>query len=190
MGRRRTTRGRGRPSTDVPAVTREAILEAALALLERGGLAAVTMRALARELSVDPMAAYHYFRDKDALLAAAAEWAYSTLRVRMPASADWRRRLTLLAKAYVRFLRRSGELLRYVAARSSVAGGAAPHFDALFLKAVEPLRLDERRRSAARDAFVDLLHGFSLSGEAVSEPTLDAELEVLFAGMKAFSSRR
>lgn len=57
---------RGRP----PRLTRDRIVEAALALVDRGGTDGLTMRALARELGVDPMAVYRHVRDKDDLLGA------------------------------------------------------------------------------------------------------------------------
>lgn len=57
---------RGRP----PRLSRERIVEAALALVDRGGIDGLTMRALARELGVDPMAVYRHVRDKDDLLGA------------------------------------------------------------------------------------------------------------------------
>ncbi len=189
MARRKKTRRRGRPSSGTPAVSREAILGAALRLLESGGLEAVTMRALARHLAVDPMAAYHYFPDKETLLASAAESAYSNLRVRLPPEGDWRERLWALARGYVQFLSRSGELLRYVAARESVASASARHFDVLFSKAVESVPLDEHARRAACHAFVDLLHGHSLAGD-IPEEALVAELGVLFAGIDALARKR
>ena len=49
-------------------LTREGIVDAALTLVDRAGIDGLTMRALARELGVDPMAVYRHVRDKDALL--------------------------------------------------------------------------------------------------------------------------
>src|SRR4051794_1909727 len=57
-----------------PAVplSRERILGAALDVIDREGLAALSMRRLAQELDVWPMSVYRYFRDKDELLDAIA----------------------------------------------------------------------------------------------------------------------
>src|SRR3954470_8344091 len=90
---------RGRPRANEPKLSRDQILDAALALLAEAGLGALTMRALARRLGIDPMALYHYFADKEALLGAAADRSFAALRPRMPRTGDWRARLRALARA-------------------------------------------------------------------------------------------
>lgn len=52
---------------------RRRILEAALAVVDRDGLDALSMRRLGAELGADPMAAYHHVGDKDRLHAGIAE---------------------------------------------------------------------------------------------------------------------
>lgn len=171
-------------------MTPSRILDAALALLEERGLAALTMRALARRLGADPMAVYHYYRDKNALLEAAAERAFAALRPRLPVRGSWRAKLHALARAYLRFLHRSGELLRFVVASPRASTRASPRFDELFFAIVAPLKLPKRHAMASRDALVDQLHGCSLASESY-DPT--AALDVLFAGMATYgatSSRR
>lgn len=49
------------------------VVEQALVVLDRYGLADLTMRRLATELGVQPSALYHHFPNKQALLAAAAD---------------------------------------------------------------------------------------------------------------------
>jgi TetR/AcrR family transcriptional regulator, tetracycline repressor protein len=56
--------GRGRPRRIDP----EVVLRLTLAIADREGLKAVTMRRLAAELGVTPMSLYRHFADKDALL--------------------------------------------------------------------------------------------------------------------------
>lgn len=52
---------------------REDVLAHALTLLDRGGLASLTMRRLGTELDVQPSAIYHHFASKQVLLAAVAD---------------------------------------------------------------------------------------------------------------------
>jgi AcrR family transcriptional regulator len=59
-----TERRRGRP----PRLSREAVTDAARAIVERDGIDALTMRRVARELGSSPMAIYRHVRDKDELL--------------------------------------------------------------------------------------------------------------------------
>lgn len=47
------------------ALSRERVLEAALALIDAEGLDALTMRRLGKELGVEAMSLYHHVRDKD-----------------------------------------------------------------------------------------------------------------------------
>jgi TetR/AcrR family transcriptional regulator, tetracycline repressor protein len=54
-------------------LTRERIVSSALALVDREGLSALSMRRLGAELGVDPMAIYYYVPNKDALLDAIVE---------------------------------------------------------------------------------------------------------------------
>jgi AcrR family transcriptional regulator len=49
---------------------RQALVDAARALLEADGPRAISMRAVARGAGVSPAAPYHHFKDKDALLSA------------------------------------------------------------------------------------------------------------------------
>ncbi|MGH3446698.1 MAG: TetR/AcrR family transcriptional regulator [Nocardioidaceae bacterium] len=62
-------------STDTAksALSPEQILNVAVTIADREGLAAVSMRRLGRELSVTPMALYWHFEDKDRLVDAMAE---------------------------------------------------------------------------------------------------------------------
>jgi AcrR family transcriptional regulator len=64
------------PSTDRvrgDSLTHERIVRAALALVDREGLNALSMRRLAAELGVVPMATYYYIPNKEALLDAIVE---------------------------------------------------------------------------------------------------------------------
>ena len=73
-------------------LSRERILEAAGRLVEKDGLAGLSMRRLAQELDVWPMSVYRYFQDKDALLDALADEA--VIGVAGPsAGGPWRRRV-------------------------------------------------------------------------------------------------
>ena len=173
---------RGRPRGSEAKLSCDHILDVALALLSETGFKALTMRALARRLAVDPMALYHYFPDKDVLLGAMADRSFAALRPRTPATRDWRARLRVLARAYFRTLHRSRELLVFV----TEAGRASAMFDRHFFAAIAPLRLSIEKQRTCRDALVDLLHGASLGG-AHHDPT--PQLEVLFLGMRALGPR-
>ena len=76
------------------AERRAEILDAAIALADAEGLAAVTLRAVAQRVGVTAMALYGYFPDKDSLLDAMADQVIGqVVRGPFPALAGWRDRL-------------------------------------------------------------------------------------------------
>jgi AcrR family transcriptional regulator len=54
--------------TPRPALTRERVFRAAMAIADKEGLDAVTMRRLGQELGVEAMSLYHHVRSKDEIL--------------------------------------------------------------------------------------------------------------------------
>jgi len=86
----------GPASASLPAssarehLTRPRVVAAALAIVDRDGLDGLTMRALGRELGVDPMAAYHWFPNKFAILQGVSEAILSEISADGVESAtDW-----------------------------------------------------------------------------------------------------
>lgn len=73
------------PATREP-LTRERIAAAALALIDRDGLAAFSMRRLGAELGVEAMALYHHLPSKGRLLDAVMD--LLVLEIELPAPAD------------------------------------------------------------------------------------------------------
>jgi TetR/AcrR family tetracycline transcriptional repressor len=77
-----------------PELSREVILDAAEALIDREGDRALTFRRLGAELGADPTAAYRHFRNKDELLLALGDRllgeAIATGSAALPGDADWR----------------------------------------------------------------------------------------------------
>ena len=61
-------RSPGRPPAGAEPLTRDGILQAAIRLVDAGGMEALSMRRLAGELGVDPMAIYHYLPGKAAVV--------------------------------------------------------------------------------------------------------------------------
>jgi AcrR family transcriptional regulator len=94
------------PAADVnanrdAAITRDAVLAAALAIIDRDGADALSMRRLARALGRDPVILYRHAPSKAALLDGVAETVLARLHVD-PADADWAAQLRTVARAYRR----------------------------------------------------------------------------------------
>ncbi|MBX6169527.1 MAG: helix-turn-helix transcriptional regulator, partial [Thermobispora bispora] len=86
-------------------LSRQAVLEGALRLADEEGVAAVTIRRLAGELQVTPMALYWHFKNKDELLAAAADHLMTGVIADIPPGRGWRERLRALVEALVGTMR-------------------------------------------------------------------------------------
>ncbi len=71
-----------------PPLTRERVVDAAIAVAEREGLAELSMRRLAAELGSGTMSLYNHVSDKDDLFDAMVEQVLSAVRV--SPSSDWR----------------------------------------------------------------------------------------------------
>lgn len=87
---------------------RRALLEASLAILEREGVAALSLRRVAEEAGVTHAAPYHHFPEKTALLAAIAAEGFSLLDAKMReeverAPDDPVARLQAAGRGYLRF---------------------------------------------------------------------------------------
>jgi AcrR family transcriptional regulator len=86
------------------SLSRARILEAALRLADAEGLEAVTMRRLAGDLGVAPMALYTHFRHKDELLAGLLDLLAGEVQIPDPGAADWQGELANLARSIRRQL--------------------------------------------------------------------------------------
>jgi AcrR family transcriptional regulator len=87
-------------------LTRDEVARAALDVLDREGLDALSMRSLAAELGVGTMTLYGYVRSKQELLDAAVDVAFSSWAPEPAEGEDWRARATAHALGTWRMLRR------------------------------------------------------------------------------------
>ncbi len=87
---------------------RQALVDAAVAIIEKKGPVALTLREVARRVGVSQAAPYHHFPNKDAILAAVAEEGFVKLAAAMDdaraaAGSAARARLRAIGIGYVRF---------------------------------------------------------------------------------------
>jgi AcrR family transcriptional regulator len=136
----------------------------AIVLADAEGLAALTVRRLARELGVTPMALYWHFRTKDELLQAVASQVWGEVDTDVDAGAPWPAQLRALLESLVRVLRahRSAPELLMAGATDGTGGLQVAE---VMLDVLRRAGFDTRQASAvARNA---LWTGLTL---AMSEP--------------------
>lgn len=95
------------PALEWPGDVRGRVLHAAVQLIDEGGLDRLSMREVARVAGVSHQAPYHYFADREAILAAIAEAGFQTLGQRLQAVQEGveppAERLGYVARAYIEF---------------------------------------------------------------------------------------
>ncbi len=178
-------RGRtvGRPRSGQEALTRGGILEAALGIVDEGGLGALTMRRLAAELGVNPMSVYHHLPGKGAVVSGLVGLVFSRMRAPDLGGLTWQERVRACAHVHRGVVRSHPNLTLEIvsdaaAVSEAVLGGSEPLYAAL-----EDAGLDPSGIVRAADTLVDFVHGFALgeasnpSGEFDVGPELLARLE-------------
>ncbi|KXF80752.1 TetR/AcrR family transcriptional regulator [Enterovibrio coralii] len=153
------TKKRGRPAGTENQLGSEAIIDAAKGLMLKEGKVP-SIRALALSLAVDPMAIYHYFANKAALLEAITTSLVDDIY--QPATEDdWEVELNKLCESYLSLLAHYPGLLETLLSMTSL--GPAEKFRERFLTVIAPLNLDAIATSNAEALLIDYLHGFALA---------------------------
>lgn len=112
-------------TADRSRLSRAAVTDRALALADAAGLDAVTIRRLASELGVSPMALYWHFRSKEELLAALADRVWAQIDTAVDNLAPWPRQLRDLLESGVRVLREHPAAPALLLADEKMTGDAA-----------------------------------------------------------------
>jgi len=95
----------GEPDGERSRLSKRAVVDRALKLADADGLDALTIRKLAQDLGVTPMALYWHFRSKDDLLEGMAEQVWSEIEVRVDPSVPWWAQLQAGLESLLKVLR-------------------------------------------------------------------------------------
>jgi len=112
------------------ALSRERILRTALAIVDREGLDAISMRRVGEELGVEAMSLYNHVRNKAAIL----DGIFETVLTELPAakrSASWQAALRDRARALRTVLRAHPNALPIFATRPAVTPASIAHVEAV-----------------------------------------------------------
>jgi AcrR family transcriptional regulator len=175
-------------------LSREAILERALAVADAEGLEAVSIRRLSRELGVTPMALYWHFKDKRALLHALGDRLLADVDLTLDPAAAWPAQLHALFGSIIAVLRAHPSAATLI--------GALPTAASEHAQATTDVALDVLARagfSPMEAKHVTVLLVRIATATIVPEhadPDEDPEtlhglaLELMLAGVEAAASRR
>jgi TetR/AcrR family transcriptional regulator, tetracycline repressor protein len=90
---------------DRPRLSKSTVVGRALELADRDGVDSLTIRRLATELGVTPMALYWHFRSKEDLLAGLSDQIWSEVDLDLDRSAPWPDQLRAMMKSLVEVMR-------------------------------------------------------------------------------------
>jgi TetR/AcrR family tetracycline transcriptional repressor len=93
------------PEAERTRLNKEVVVERGLALADAEGLDALTIRRLATELGVTPMALYWHFRNKEELLAALGDQVWRELDTNIDPAAPWYLQMRGLLESLLHVLR-------------------------------------------------------------------------------------
>ncbi|MEM9134956.1 MAG: TetR/AcrR family transcriptional regulator [Actinomycetota bacterium] len=79
-----------------PKLTRERVLEGAVALADRVGMEGFTIRKLAEQLDTKPMSIYHHVPNKEAIIDGMVDTVFAEM-TRPPADVPWQEAMTVVA---------------------------------------------------------------------------------------------
>ena len=165
-------RGPGRPRRPLDA---EGILAAAIAIADREGLDAVSIRRIAAALDARPMSIYDHFDSKDDLLSAMADRILAELLVPGASAGDWREAVRALAhRNYALFLSHPWYVILF--GRRPVWGPNALAVAVQAAHAFDPLPLDPDLRWTLLGTVLDYVLGYSLRVIASPAPEAFGEL--------------
>jgi len=175
-----------------PALTRERILRAALKLIDRDGIDALSMRKLGRALGVEAMSLYRYVANKDAVLAGVVELLLDELEL-MPAGGGWRADAGRIVRSYRDVAQRHPKAFPLLALRPLPNAAAVERA----LKPVATLReagLDEAGALTAYGVLLSYVNGHLLrelagapAPRASEEDPFELGLRVILAGLERVS---
>ena len=111
-------------------LNRERVLRGAVAVADRSGIGALTMRSLAVELGVKPMSLYHYVAGKEEILDAIVDAVFSEIELPV-AGDDWRAAMRLRARSARQVLRRHPWAIGLLESRTNPGPATLAHHDAV-----------------------------------------------------------
>ena len=141
-------------------LSRERVLDAALAVADAGGIASLTIRSLAERLGVKPMSVYHHVANKEAILDGLVDLVFAEIDLPV-AGADWRAEMHRRASSARRVLGRHRWAIGLLESRTSPGPATLRHHDAVLgtLRAAGFSREMTAHAYALLDSYV---YGFAL----------------------------
>ena len=119
-----------RASTPRPPLSRQRVIEAAVAVADERGVTAVSMRKVAERLGVEAMSLYHHVANKDAILDGIVDAVFDEIELPEP-GLDWRTAMRRRATSARDALSRHSWALGLIESRRNTGPATLRHHDAV-----------------------------------------------------------
>jgi AcrR family transcriptional regulator len=166
------TRGEG-DRAERRTLTRDAIVDAALALLDREGLAALSMRRLAQELDAGAASLYWHVGNKEELLTLVLDRVVGETEVPDPDPENWQEQVKEMARQSRRLMQRHRDAAQISLGRIPAGPNSMPVLER-YLAVLVAAGLPNRVIAYASDMFALYVGGFAFE-ESLRVPPLGDE---------------
>ena len=174
--------GTGRKSPlDRAPLSRERVLDGAVAVADSGGIAGLTIRSLAEQLGVKPMSVYHYVANKDEILDGIVDFVFS--QIELPsANGEWRAEISRRARSARAVLRQHPWAIGLLETRTNPGPATLRHHNAV-LGALRSGGFSVALTAHAYALLDSFVYGFAL--QEATLPFEDQSVEEVAAPMMA-----
>jgi AcrR family transcriptional regulator len=174
-----------RDSATRPRLSRERVLQGAVAVADAGGLASLTIRSLAAHLGVKPMSVYHHVANKDEILDGIVDIVFG--EIELPTiGGEWHSEMRRRAASAREAMRRHSWAIGLVETRTNPGHATLRHHDAV----IGTLRAGGFSLAMTAHAFAMIdayVYGFALSEATLPFNGPDTVPEVAEHMMEQFS---
>ncbi|MET3370474.1 TetR/AcrR family transcriptional regulator C-terminal domain-containing protein [Arthrobacter sp. M2012083] len=167
-------------------LSRERVLESAVALADESGLAALTIRTLAQSMGTKPMSLYYYVANKDEILDGIVDMVFSEIEMPAPGG-DWRAEMQRRAHGVRSALRRHPWAVGLLESRSAPGPATLRHHEAT-LATLREAGFSVELTAHAYALLDSYIYGFALQEAALPFEGRDTAAEVTEPIMERFAT--
>ena len=168
-----------------PQLSRERILAGAVAVADKGGVDALTIRSLAAHLGVKPMSLYYYVANKSEILDAIVDGIFNEISL-PTVDGDWRAEIHLRATSARHVLRRHSWVIGLLESRTSPGPATLTHHDAM-LGTLRGAGFSIQMTAHAYALIDSYVYGFALQEAALPFDGPETVTEVAVPMMEQFA---
>lgn len=167
-------------------LSRDRVLDGAMAIADAGGIGSLTIRSLAQELGVKPMSVYHYVANKDEIIDGIVDRVYGEMEL-PAAEGDWRAEMHRRCTSAREVLGRHPWAIPLLQSRTAPGPATLHHHDAV-IACLRGAGLSVEMTAHALALVDSYVFGFALSEAALPIHGPEAVPEIAESIMQRFAT--